>query len=67
MIFQKMDLLLNDEFHNYNEFVCAELYGKHLSGLSTDNMLELSQMDKKRIFNLGYFTWVEQQLSLIHI
>ena len=24
-------------------------------------MLELSQLDKNRIFNLGYFTWVEQQ------
>ena len=24
-------------------------------------MLYLSQIDKKRIFNLGYFTWVEQQ------
>ena len=24
-------------------------------------MLELSQIDKNRIFNLGYFTWVEQQ------
>mgnify|MGYP005619438563 CR=1 FL=1 len=24
-------------------------------------MLELSYLDKKRIFNLGYFTWVEQQ------
>ena len=24
-------------------------------------MLELSHIDKNRIFNLGYFTWVEQQ------
>ena len=24
-------------------------------------MLELSQNDKERIFNLGYYTWVEQQ------
>jgi hypothetical protein len=24
-------------------------------------MLELNQYDRKRIFNLGYFTWVEQQ------
>ena len=24
-------------------------------------MLELSHVDRKRIFNLGYFTWVEQQ------
>jgi hypothetical protein len=24
-------------------------------------MLELTHFDRKRIFNLGYFTWVEQQ------
>ena len=26
-----------------------------------DHALELSQIDKERIFNLGYYTWVEQQ------
>ena len=26
-----------------------------------DHTLELSQIDKERIFNLGYYTWVEQQ------
>jgi hypothetical protein len=39
----------------------AEIYGQHLAGATTDNMLELSHEDRKRIFNLGYFTWVEQQ------
>ena len=24
-------------------------------------MIELNQRDKERIFNLGYYTWVEQQ------
>ena len=24
-------------------------------------MIELNQKDKERIFNLGYYTWVEQQ------
>ena len=24
-------------------------------------MLELTHLDRKRIFNLGYYTWVEQQ------
>jgi len=28
---------------------------------TTDHMLELNHCDRKRIFNLGYFTWVEQQ------
>ena len=30
-------------------------------GTTTDHMLELGQFDRKRIFNLGYFTWVEQR------
>ena len=45
----------------YDETSCAELFGQHLKGVSTDNLLELSQMDRDRIFNLGYYTWVEQQ------
>ena len=28
---------------------------------STDNTLELNQRERERIFNLGYYTWVEQQ------
>ena len=32
-----------------------------LSGLSTDDLLELTYLEKKRIHNLKYFTWVEQQ------
>ena len=57
----ELNKTIADFKNNYDEVVCAELFGKHLSGISTDNMLELSYMDKKRIFNLGYFTWVEQQ------
>ncbi len=34
---------------------------KHLLGASTEHVLELSPIDRDRIFNLGYFTWVEQQ------
>ena len=45
----------------YDETSCAELFGQHLKGVSTDNLLELNQMDRERIFNLGYYTWVEQQ------
>ncbi|UCH23152.1 MAG: pyridoxal-phosphate dependent enzyme [Deltaproteobacteria bacterium] len=36
-------------------------YHRHLMGQSIDNMLELSYYDRKRIHNLKYFTWVEQQ------
>jgi len=39
----------------------AETFGRHVLGLGTDELLELDQLEKERIFNLGYFTWVEQQ------
>jgi len=32
-----------------------------LSGLDVDHVFELSQVDKRRIHNLKYFTWVEQR------
>ena len=34
---------------------------RFLLGLSTDNMEELTYMTRKRIHNLKYYTWVEQQ------
>jgi cysteine synthase A len=39
----------------------GEVFGQHLVGLDNDHYLELSHRDRNRIFNLGYFTWVEQQ------
>ncbi len=45
----------------YDDISCAEIFGHHLKGASVDNVLELNQNDKDRIFNLGYYTWVEQQ------
>lgn len=32
-----------------------------LAGISVDHVFELSQVDKRRIHNLKYFTWIEQQ------
>ena len=50
------------EFKNiYDETTCGEIFGEFLKGANTDNTLELNQRDKERIFNLGYYTWVEQQ------
>lgn len=45
----------------FDQFAAAETYGQHLLGVRTDLMQELSLRDRERIFNLGYFTWVEQQ------
>jgi len=32
-----------------------------LAGITDDHVLELDQRERRRIFNLGYYTWVEQQ------
>ena len=45
----------------FDEVTAGEVFGQHLSGVRTDHFLEASHLDRTRIFNLGYFTWVEQQ------
>ena len=45
----------------FDNVACSNIYKKYLMGIDSDNMLDLSQNDKERIFNLGYYTWVEQQ------
>jgi cysteine synthase len=52
---------LHQEFGEYTPSDAAEDYARYLKGQSTDNMLELSYTDRRRIHNLKYFTWVEQQ------
>ncbi len=45
----------------FDQIAAAETFGQHLLGVRTDSMAELTLRDRDRIFNLGYFTWVEQQ------
>jgi len=33
---------------------------ERLTSLSTDHLLELSHIDRRRVHNLKYFTWIEQ-------
>ncbi len=33
----------------------------HLNALTTDHILDMDEANRNRVFNLGYFTWVEQQ------
>ncbi len=45
----------------FNDVAAGETFAQHLLGVTTDHLLEASWIDRNRIFNLGYFTWVEQQ------
>jgi hypothetical protein len=39
----------------------AAVWGEHLANVPTAHALECTERDRNRIFNLGYYTWVEQQ------
>jgi hypothetical protein len=45
----------------FTEIDAAVIFEAGILGLSIDHMLELSYWDKRRIHNLKYFTWIEQQ------
>jgi cysteine synthase A len=45
----------------YTELNAAADFERYLLGESTDNMAELTYPDRKRVHNLKYYTWVEQQ------
>ncbi|MFQ5785396.1 MAG: pyridoxal-phosphate dependent enzyme [Alphaproteobacteria bacterium] len=45
----------------FDALAAAETFGRHLRGVATDHLVELDRRGRERIFNLGYYTWVEQQ------
>jgi cysteine synthase len=45
----------------FDEVNAGEIFAGSLEAITDDHMLELRHQDRKRIFNLGYYTWVEQQ------
>jgi cysteine synthase A len=49
------------EYGHYGETDAAAHFAHYLHGQSTDNMIELTYPDRRRVHNLKYFTWVEQQ------
>jgi cysteine synthase len=52
---------LNEQRGDFTEKDAAAAYAQHLQGLTIDNMEELTYYGRKRIHNLKYYTWVEQQ------
>ncbi|WP_312280255.1 pyridoxal-5-phosphate-dependent protein subunit beta [Oscillibacter sp.] len=52
---------LNEQHGAYSEKEAALDHALHMLGVKTDNLLELTYEERKRIHNLKYYTWVEQQ------
>ncbi len=51
----------NHSFGPFTAYDAAETFAADLHGETTDALEELSYEDRKRIHNLKYYTWVEQQ------
>lgn len=52
---------MEEEFGPYKETDAMVDYHKNAMGLSVDYMQELSYRDRKRVHDLKYYTWIEQQ------
>ncbi|WKZ50117.1 MAG: pyridoxal-phosphate dependent enzyme [Anaerolineales bacterium] len=52
---------MRDEMGEYTDSNAAADYARWILGESTDNLLELRYTDRRRVHNLKYYTWVEQQ------
>jgi cysteine synthase len=52
---------MRQEMGEYSARSAAADYARWMLGQSTDNMLELRYADRRRVHNLKYYTWVEQQ------
>lgn len=54
---------LEDRDHpaGFDSHSAAATLARFLEGADTEHVLELDEIGRRRIFNLGYYTWVEQQ------
>ena len=52
---------LNDMYGAYSDRAAELDHNLHMLNLKTDSLLELTYAERKRVHNLKYYTWVEQQ------
>jgi len=57
---------LNEQYGPYTVQAAEVDHGLRLLGQKTDNLAELTYADRKRVHNLKYYTWVEQQGRDMH-
>ncbi len=52
---------MHDEIGEYKEVDAAKTHAQYLAGITTDYLQDLNYEEQRRVHNLKYFTWVEQQ------
>jgi cysteine synthase len=64
---ERRKTLLRDWPDGFDTAAAAVVVAEHLTAAGTDHVLECTDGDRRRIFNLGYYTWVEQQGTPIEV
>ena len=52
---------LSEAEGEYSSLKAAVDFAAHLQAVKTDNLLEMTYAERRRVHNLKYYTWVEQQ------
>ena len=58
---ERRRILARDFAGGFDEAAAAEVFGRWMLGADTSDLLETTSRDRERIFDLGYYTWVEQR------
>ena len=45
----------------FDEAEATQVFDEHLADVQITHAMEMGEVERNRVFNLGYFTWVEQQ------
>ena len=64
---EQQKILARDFGGGFTNLDAATVWGEHLADVTTDHAVECTAAVRNRIFNLGYFTWVEQQGTPIEL
>jgi cysteine synthase len=64
---EREKVLARDFGGGFTNLDAASVWGEHLADVTTENAIECTAAVRNRIFNLGYFTWVEQQGTPIEL
>jgi cysteine synthase A len=58
---EREKIIARDFGGGFTDLDAAAVWGRHLADVTTAHAIECSERDRTRMFNLGYYTWVEQQ------
>ena len=64
---EREKIVARDFGGGFTNLDAAAVWGEHLADVTTENAVECTAAVRNRIFNLGYFTWVEQQGTPIEL